>query len=145
MSISNISSLIQDFKEISEWKTFSESLHKLNIKLTSENFQLKEEIKHLKDLVQKTTPVLTGENFPTISTKGLLTTDEEAIAVCQLEQLRDLALQRPLTLEEAKRTEIFFKILTVLRNQPKTIVVKSKEVPTEQLLALAETNFERSE
>ncbi len=54
----------------------------------------------------------------------------------QLNKLKEISYERELTLEEAKRVEIFSKILNVLENSPKTIKVETKNLDNKELLSL---------
>ena len=64
------------------------------------------------------------------------TEDAETIAVVQLALLRNYAMQRELTLEECKKSEIYVKILKELRStQPKEKQESIDNLSNEELLA----------
>ena len=66
-------------------------------------------------------------------TSDLTTSDEETICVVQLAILKSLAMNRELTLEECKKTEIFCKVLKDIRNK-----VTKKDEPTASNLSDAD-------
>lgn len=126
--------MIKDFKELAELKNYAEAQYNTIVELTKKKQHLENEVLHLKGLLESTAPLLPTENL----VEKLITSDEEAIAKMQLSKLRDLSLTRELTLEEAKRFEIFYKVLNSLRSNSKTIDGKSKSLKDNELLALLE-------
>ena len=131
--------MAQEFQKIAELQAFNEAQQKTIIQLSKKIKALEEEKTHLKKLLESSVPVI--QSTPQKS-DGLETNDEETIALTQLRKLRDISLERELTLEEAKRCEIFFKILNASRNAPKTIEIKSKKLNTTDLLALVESEVD---
>lgn len=128
--------MIKDFKEYAELKSYAEAQHKTIVNLTKKNKGLEDEVNHLKKLLESSTPLVAPNN----KFERLILTDEEAISVTQLEKLRDISLMRELTLEEAKRFEIFYKVLNSVRSKPKTIDATAKELGNDELLALVSSN-----
>jgi len=126
--------MLKSFNNIDELTIYAEAQYNTIVKLTETNNQLKEEVKHLKTLLENTTPLMIQDN----SFDRLIVSDEEAIAKIQLEKLRDLALGRELTLEEAKRFEIFYKVLSSVRNTPKNVKSEVQKLNEKELLALIE-------
>lgn len=133
--MSSLTSIFGDFKTIEEWKKFAEAQHKTIIQLNSKLKNLEEEKESLKKLLEKSTPLIQPQREYALDTD-----DEEYIARTQLARLKQIADERELTLEESKRTEIFVKILNGVRNTPKTIEVKTKELSNDQLLAIVSSN-----
>jgi len=126
--------MLQNYKDMAELQAFAEAQYNTIVTLTEQNQTLKEEITHLKSLLESTTPLLPTE----VRTERLLVSDEEAISKIQLEKLRDVSLTRELTLEEAKRFEIFYKVLNSVRNNVKTYESSVKKLGSTELLALLE-------
>ncbi len=132
--------LLDQYKDEKSLKAFAEAQMKTITSLSKELTELKKANDHLKNLLETSTPLIKGENDNTGSSvrlEGLMTQDDEAIAVLELNRLRDIAMERSLTLEESRKAELFHKMLITLKNQPKTIVVESKKLSTDELLALA--------
>lgn len=133
-----IDQMLSDFKEVSEIKLFTEAQHKTIIELSKKIKKLEDENNHLKKLLETSTPLIDSDKKDLIQSQSFLTSDEETICVTQLNKLRDVSFERELTLEESRRVEIFSKILTTLRNSPKTIKVESKKYTDAELIALIE-------
>jgi regulator of replication initiation timing len=100
--------------------------------------QINELRKKLEELVQQTEQ-LTIENTRLKAlnpNEEFDTEDAETIAVVQLALLRNYAMQRELTLEECKKSEIYVKILKELRSaQPKEKQESIGNLSNEELLA----------
>lgn len=135
----SIKTMIEQYADLTELQAFAESQYKVIIDLNSKNKKLEEEVRHLKHLLSNSAPLIDLG----VSPNGVsLTDDEEVICRTQLAILKDEAMKRPLTLEEAKKTELYTKILFQKKNEPKTIKVEARTVKSEDLLALAESESE---
>lgn len=135
--------MLDEAKDLAELRVFSEAQQKTIVKLSKKNKELEEEISHLKRLLETTAPIIsTNEAAPAVSADKFLTTDQEAICRMQLNRLKEVSYERELTLEEAKRVEIFSKIINVLENSPKTIKVETKNLDNKELLSLIENQNE---
>jgi hypothetical protein len=124
--------MIDQFKNFDDLQAFAKAQQKTLVELTKKNKNYEEEIKHLKKLVEGAVPLLNVNPKPV----DFSTNDEEAIAREQLFRLKDLSHERELSLEEAKRVEIFSKILVAVKNKPKTINGNSRELSENDLLTL---------
>ena len=71
-----------------------------------------------------------------ISKNSFIVTDEEVICRTQLNLLKQMSLERQLTLEESRKVDIFSKILIALNEKPKTIKLETKSFKDEELLAI---------
>jgi len=132
--------MLDEAKDFAELRVFSEAQQKTIIKLTKKNKELEDEVTHLKKLLESTAPVIATNNTPVIDTEKFLSSDQEAICRMQLNRLKEVSFERELTLEEAKRVEIFSKIINVLENSPKTIKVETKNIDSKDLMSLIEHN-----
>ena len=132
----SLESMLDETKDLAELKVFSEAQQKTIIKLSKKNKELEEEVAHLKKLLETTAPVIQTTENVSVSAEKFLTSDQEAICRMQLNRLKDVSYERELTLEEAKRVEIFSKIINVLENSPKTIKVETKNLDNKELLSL---------
>lgn len=130
--------MLNEAKDLAELRAFSEAQQKTIVKLSKKNKELEEEVAHLKKLLESSAPIVAVDNAPTFQADKFLTTDQEAICRMQLNKLKEVSYERELTLEEAKRVEIFSKILNVLENSPKTIKVETKNLDNKELLSLLE-------
>jgi len=97
-------------------------------------FSLRQEIEKYKKEIQSLKETLYNSS-PLIS-KDTKITDEEFIALNELKKLKFKSEHEDLTYEDAKRVELFFKVLHSIRN-PKEEKAKEplKEVSTEELLS----------
>lgn len=136
----SLEKMLLETKDLAELKVFSEAQQKAIVKLSKKNKELEEEISHLKKLLESTAPIVATSTEPVVSAEKFLTTDQEAICRMQLNRLKEVSYERELTLEEAKRVEIFSKIINVLENSPKTIKVETKSIDSKDLMSLIEHN-----
>lgn len=132
----NISKTILQYKELSQLQQYAEAQNSTILQLSKKLKKLEEERDHLKQLLESSVPILKSDD-KSLGEK-FLTSSEEAICVMQLEKLRDISSGRELTLEEARRVEIFSKVLTASRNSPKVIELKTQKMTNEELLAIVE-------
>lgn len=145
--MSNIVGLTKEFNDLMEANMFAKAQHNTIVSLSKKIQKLEEEKTHLEKLLASSTPLIPSEKTNSLiqsNMGGILTDDEESICRMQLRKLRDKSLLDELTLEEAKRVEIYTKILIAKANQPKTVVIESKNIPNDQLLAAFE-ELENSE
>ncbi len=91
-----------------------------------------EEILHLKQMLFANTPVI-GEASP------MLITDEEEIALRQLQKIKDNAKIRELTLDEIKKFDLLVKNKRLSQGNATTINADklAKDVPREKLIQIA--------
>lgn len=123
--------MIDQFKNFDDLSAFARAQQKTLVELTKKNKKYEEEIKHLKKLLEGAVPVI-ASNKPI----EFGANDEESIAREQLFRLKQLSTEKELTLEEAKRVEIFVKILTGPKDKMRTIEAKSKNLSDNELLKL---------
>lgn len=118
---------------LSEQYTESESESKAYIKAQSatiisqsrEMNVLKKQKEQLEDEVRKLSleVVQLKANSTLTSGQSFQVSDEETVSVIQIAMLRQIAMNRELTLEEAKKFELFAKVLQTIRGK----VVKKEE------------------
>lgn len=89
--------IVSQTKEINSLRKFKEQLEKEVEKLTIENVQMKA--------------------LNPSATSQFEVSDEETICIVQIAILKNLAMQRELTLEECKKTEIYCKVLKEIRSK----------------------------
>lgn len=123
--------MFEQFKSFAELQEYTVAQYNTIIQQSKKITQLESEISHLKKLVTQTTPLIEGRSD---SSPHLITSDEEAIARLELRKLRDSSMGRELTMEEARKVEVYSKLLHQLSNKPKTIVVDTKKISSDQLL-----------
>lgn len=127
--------MIKQYKDISEVQAFAEAQHKTIVELTKKISKLEEEKLHLEKLLNKTVPILV-EPQSNIIKSGNIEDHEENICRMELKKLHDLSLERTLTLEEAKKVELYTKLLLALNNVPKRMEKPVREFSTDDLLEI---------
>lgn len=97
--------------------------------------ELKEKIKHLEGLVAQKVPIITT---PVDKIQRLDITPEESIAEVQLARLREIALQRQLTLEETRIYDLLVKNKRLSQDQATINLGKTdyREVSSPKLLEI---------
>lgn len=141
----SMKSMFDETKELSDLKAFSEAQQKTIVQITKKMKQLEEERDHLKTLLESTAPIIQTHQNNSVIAEKFLTSDQEAICRTQLMRLREIALEREMTLEETKKVEIFSKILTALENAPKVIKLDTKSIDSGDLMGLLEDSTNDNE
>lgn len=127
--------MLEQFKDFTSLQKYAEAQYKTILSLTKKIKSLEEENINLKDILEKSTPLLEEDkkNFSLYQIEA--STDEEMIAKVQLARLKELSLERELTLEEAKRVEIFHKILTS-KGSNSSITIQTQKMNSDDLLKM---------
>lgn len=137
--------MLEEVKDMAELRVFSEAQQKTILKLSKKNKELEEEVSHLKKLLESQTPLVQTDASVGLPAEKFLTSDQEAICRMELNKLKQSSFERELTLEEAKRVDIYSKILNVLENSPKTIKVETKSIPSQDLMSLVQSEESSNE
>lgn len=112
--MSDIIEMFDKLKSTIELKEYATTLFQ-GLKRSTELLQQKEdEIKHLKELLAKSIPLIGSDNHSTIK---IIKTTEEIIIEAEIEKLREVSQQRPLNLNETKQLDIYIKNLRLLQNK----------------------------
>lgn len=116
----------KQFKTAAELQAYSDAQFRTIVNQAKKIHDLEEEVVHLRKLLESgpliKDPTRKIELYTDVS-------DEEAICHIELKKLKDLSLERELTLEEAKRTEIYTKLIISLTQDTK----KPKAEPEKRL------------
>jgi hypothetical protein len=138
----NINGLIENFKSMEELKVFCEGQFKQVLQLSKKNKELEDKLlevkKESKELVKKEM-----SSSPVLLEAGNIKGQEDAkqIAQVQLKLLKDLAFERELTLDEAKRVDLFNKILIdKVQEDDKPLKANIKILKNEDLKMLVNGN-----
>lgn len=119
--------MVEQYKSMGELVEFSEAQFKTIVEQTKKITELQNEIEHLKSMLVSTTPIL---NVPSL----VAIDDEETISRVQLHKLKEISQVRELTLEEARKLEIYSKIINQIENRPKKNAIPTKGVTNEDLV-----------
>lgn len=118
-------------KEFSELKAYSDAQTKTIIEMSKKLNEKDQEILHLKKLLEGSSPLIREKRDLT----KFEANDQEYICRTEINKLRDISIERELTLEECKKLDIYSKILKDIMNSPKVIEVKSRNLSDAELLA----------
>jgi hypothetical protein len=125
--------LENDIKQLS---SLLESSQSENIKLVKLINEYKDKVSHLENMLQNAVPIINSNRIQKFEQL-----DEETIAELQLQKLKGIAESRDLTLEEARKFEIFSKVKKMAKEGRTTspILPKLPEGTNKsQLLQIAE-------
>jgi hypothetical protein len=139
MSNNNIEQISKEFKETMDLKIQLNAQMNIITSMTKKNKEQQEEINHLKKLLESTAPLIKAPNELN-KLPGFLSDSEEQICRMEIEKLRDKASVEQLTYEDAKKLEVYTKILNTIRNSPKIIEVKTKKLTESELMAAIESS-----
>jgi hypothetical protein len=107
--------ILSQYKDYAELMAFASSQYKTIIQLSKKSAQQDEEIKHLKHLLEQNVPALVqDENSNLIDLTGK--SDSEIICITQLALLKDISMEREITLEESRKLDTYTKLLIAIRN-----------------------------
>lgn len=132
----SVEKMLQACKTEDELRSFAEASQKTLVQVMKKNKELQDEIEHLKKLVTGAVPLIQGPGASPLN----VGTDEEEIAKIELRKLKMNSMgTEPLTLEEAKRVEIYSKILNSRIKGKTNDEREVKELNSDALLAIAQT------
>lgn len=133
--MSNIQKMLEEFKTVAELRAFAEAQAKTITQLTQKLQKFEEENKQMLRLVEGVVPIVGSSNL-----ELEVGSDEEEIARVELRKLREHSMKRELMQEEARRVEIYAKILIQARQGNKPVDAKYKKIDSKELLALVESD-----
>lgn len=130
--MNDITVLYTEFKSETEKKQFLVSQHKTINELAKKNAQLEEEIKHLKELLTSTSPLIGNP------VEKIILTPEQALIDSQIDMIRDRSYGQELSLEDVKKLDILLRGKKLVKEESKTIETKSTiKYNSQELLELA--------
>lgn len=129
----SIDKTVAQYKEFSQLQEFAQAQQTTIIQLSKKIQKLEDERNHLKKLLESTVPLIAP-------VKNENENDSEYICTMEISKLRDISTQRELTLEESRRLETYFKILTQINNRPKKEEKEVEKLSDSEVLKLVENN-----
>lgn len=124
--------MILDFKNEAELRKFADAQNKTIIELTKKLAQAEADKKHLQELLNGVVPA-TGMDL--VVDTAVRINEEELICRQQLSMLRRISDNQQLTLEEARKVEIYTKLLAQLtRSNPQDINTSAKNLTDSELI-----------
>jgi hypothetical protein len=131
--------MLEQFKDMSSLQKYAEAQYKTILSLSRRVKVLEEENVELKDLLEKSTPLLNEEKKNFVAYQVEASSDEEMIAKVQLARMKEISMDRELTLEEAKRVEIFTKILAN-KGSNSSIAIQTQKMNSDDLLKMLDND-----
>lgn len=140
----SLDKMLEEVKSFSELKAFSEAQQKTILKLSKKNKEQEEELSELRKQLDslknnQVVPASPESSLAPINSETFLASDQETICRVELSKLKQNSFERELTLEEAKRVDIYSKILNVIENNPKTIKAETKNVSNQELIEMIQS------
>lgn len=129
---------IAQYKDFDQLQQFAQAQQTTIIQLSKKLQKLEDERDHLKSLLESSVPLMKTEE--TRELEKLHGNNTENICHNEIKKLRDVSSVRELTYEEAKRLDIYFKIITQISNFSKPIETKAKQMSSAELLKLVESD-----
>ena len=127
-------------KSFNELQEYSDTQFRTIVELKKQVESLKEENKSLKALLEGNLPQL-GINIPELNNLGI--PNEQLICEAQITLLKERAVSRELTLEEAKKFQIYTTVLSEIRQAKEDVPdVNVQKMSDEELLKLVVNNNE---
>ena len=142
MELLNVDKMAEKFDTVEEMKAYSQAQYQTILDLSKKLKRSEAELEILREKLER----LGNEN----ATKEALNkengifdiSDEETICLTQLALIRSLAMARELTTEEAKKFEIYHKVLNGIRNRKPVEKPDLGELSTEELVKLIDKTME---
>ena len=131
--------MINSFKDPEQMQALVDSQYKTIIELSQKIQKLEQENKTLKEDAKSKAAFTGNSNIIKLPEKEgeivkLAKTDQEVICTMQLFHIKNNALDRELTLEEARKVEIYSKILNTLNSKDDSKDAEFKKLSDEDLL-----------
>lgn len=123
----NIADLEKSFNEL---QSYSDSQFKSIVELKKQIKKLEEENGSLKSMLEN--------NLPSLTIDGLGVSNEQLICETQITILKDKAITRELTFEEAKKFAIFTEVLENIRKNSKSSDINVQKMSDDELIKLVE-------
>jgi hypothetical protein len=129
----SIDKTVAQYKDFNQLQEFAQAQQTTIVQLSKKIQKLEDERDHLKKLLESSVPLIAP-------VKNENDNDSEYICTMEISKLRDISTQRELTLEESRRLETYFKILTQINNKPKKEEKEVEKLSDDALLKLVENN-----
>jgi len=130
---------IEDLKKtletLEEWQAYCETQLKQISSLLKKTQDLENEKRNLEKLLSEERAKKAENELGIQQTNLLLKEDVEIIAEIQIKKLKEVSFERELTLDEAKRCEIYNKILLSRVQKEDDVKVESRTLSNEELIS----------
>ena len=123
--------IINSFEDPEQLKQFCESQYQTIVELSQELAELKRSNEEL-----KAKALVSAQGLNASSLIQLNEQDQEIICRTQISLLRNRSMNSELTLEEARKLELYSKILGSVKSKPEDDMKEIKEMDSEAMLLL---------
>lgn len=120
-SITNVTTLYEQFKTDIEKQEFIKAQHITITDLLKKNKQLQDENAHLKELVSGAVPLIAPAIAPVV--EKIVVSPEEALLDSQIEAIQIRSYGKELSLEDVKKLDILLKNKKILKDEQKAILI----------------------
>jgi DNA replicative helicase MCM subunit Mcm2 (Cdc46/Mcm family) len=135
MSLETIANIADHFQDDLQLREYCNKQYQLLSQSKEIILSLQREVKHLKSLLESSNHLVNS------TPELIIKSTEQAICEVQIEKLREVAMERPLTLEETKRLDLLVKNLLLCKGSYKDIKTDYSTLPkgltSEKLLQIA--------
>lgn len=136
MDLLNVDKMAEKFDSVEELRSYSNAQYQTIIKLSQQLKKAQSEAEIYKEKLEAMSNQISNESALNKEMGIFDITDEETVCLTQLALIRGLAMNRELTTEEAKKFEIFHKVLNNIRNRKPSEKNDLSELNTEDLVKL---------
>ncbi len=136
----NIDQLAKNFKTLKELRQYCNSQYAVITELNKKIVQLEEENKHLQELLSKSTPIIDNASGTLEIYKDI--SDELATCLMQIKLLREKSQGGELTFEDAKKLDIYTKLLLNLKSGKSSEDGIVKKLSEEELMKAIEQELQ---
>jgi cell division septum initiation protein DivIVA len=130
-SIEQLNTKFLEESKKQDLKEYCERQYKEIVRLLATNKKLEDEVEHLKKLLVNGTSIIQAPQF---------ISNEELICIRQIDELKRISDNDVLTLEDSKKLDTYVKVLKLIRSNTKEAKDILKDVNTEDLLKVVETD-----
>jgi hypothetical protein len=142
MDLINTDKLAESFDSVQELKNYSQAQYQTILDLSKKLKRSEAELEILREKLEVLSAQMTNQEVLQKEEGIFDITDEETVCLTQLALLRNLALTRELTTEEAKKFEIFHKVINTIRNRKPSNKSSLSDLSTEDLVKLIDKTME---
>lgn len=142
MELVNVDKMAEAFTTVEELKSYSQAQYQTILDLSKKLKRSEAELDILREKLENLSKQ-TNNTEALNKEMGIFDiTDEETVCLTQLALLKNLALSRELTTEEAKKFEIYHKVISSIRNRKPAKENNLAELSTEDLVKLIDKTME---
>src|SRR5579871_956726 len=129
----SIQKTIEQYKTLEQLQQFAIAQQTTIIQMSKKIQKLEDERNHLKDIVDKSVPIIKSVDS---AVTEVFENNAEYICHMEIAKLKEASKDRELTLEESRKLETYFRIITQIDNKPKPKEKEVEKLGTEELLKI---------